>query len=180
MIRNKLSQNQATKVVTAQIFSILYYACAVWLTPSISKKNLGRIESMHFKSLRLILKDYRQRISREVITEKTKRLPPDKWMKYTMASVFMNMYYSKQPKRLLEDMTTNLYSKRRKEGFQYAFDTSKTKIGRKISRNWLGQTLCNINSSWSNRHLSKDAVRVLLKKSYYGQPLNENLNDNQP
>jgi len=62
----------------------------------------------------------------------------------------------------------NVYSKRRKVGYHYAFDSSKTKIGIKILRNWLGLALCNINLPWSNRQLSKDAARVLLKKSYYG------------
>jgi len=167
MIRNKLNQRQTTKIVTAQNFSILYYACAVWLTPSISKKNLGRIESLHFRSLRLILKDYRQWISRNIITETTKRLPPDKWMKYTMSSVFLNMFHSQQPKPLLDNMMTNFYTKRRKEGYYYTFDSSATKIEKKISRNWLGTTLYNICSPWSNRQMSKDAIRVLLKKSYY-------------
>jgi len=38
MVRNKLSQQEATSVVTAQLFSVLYYACCVWLTPSMKKK----------------------------------------------------------------------------------------------------------------------------------------------
>jgi len=36
MVRNKLTEKQATTIVTAQIFSILYYACCVWLTPSLN------------------------------------------------------------------------------------------------------------------------------------------------
>jgi len=40
IIRNKLSLKQATSVVTAQIFSILYYECPVWLTPSMDKKTM--------------------------------------------------------------------------------------------------------------------------------------------
>jgi len=166
MIRNKLDQKQTTKIVTAQVFSILYYACTVWLTPSINKKNLARVESLHYRSLRLIIKDYRQRISRELITERTKRLPPDKWMRYSMASVFLNMYYNGQPRTLLADIMSNMYSKRRKEGHLYAYDSSKSKMGRKITKNWIGQAICSINEQWSNKHLSKDAVRVLLKKSY--------------
>jgi len=78
IVRNKLTQKQATQVVTAQIFSIPYYACAVWLTPMIGWKNMGAIESLHFRALRVIPWDYRQKISRDNITRITKQLPPDK------------------------------------------------------------------------------------------------------
>jgi len=39
MIRNKLTKQQTTNVVTAQVFSILYYACVVWLTPTLNRKS---------------------------------------------------------------------------------------------------------------------------------------------
>jgi len=48
MIRNKLSIKQTTSIVTAQVLSLLYYACSVWLTPSINKKSMRTIESLHF------------------------------------------------------------------------------------------------------------------------------------
>jgi len=79
MIRKKLNKTEAVSIVTAQLFSVLYYACCVWLTPSLIKKQLGIIKSLHYKALRLVLCDYRQRISRETVTLETKRLPPDKW-----------------------------------------------------------------------------------------------------
>jgi len=48
MIRNKLSVKQSTSIVTAQVLSLLYYACSVWLTPTINRKSLRTIESLHF------------------------------------------------------------------------------------------------------------------------------------
>lgn len=166
MIRNKLTPKQTTQVVTAQIFSILYYACTVWLTPTICRKNLSIIEGLHYRSLRLVIKDYRQRISRNVITETTKRLPPDKWSKFAMSSLLLNMYNNGQPHCLLSKMMENFYSKRRKEGYLYAFDSSMTKTGKQMSKNWIGQALCHIDSPWSDRTMSKDSIRVLLKKSF--------------
>jgi len=158
---------QATSVVTAQIFSILYYACCVWLTPVLSKKCLKTIVGLHYRSLRLILRDYRQRVSRELITIKTKRLPPDKWAKFSLASLFLNIYNQKQPATLLAQFTKNFYEKRRKPGFSYAYDSSRTKIGKQSTRNWIGSAIGGIKSPWNNQTLSKDSIRVLMKKTYY-------------
>jgi len=165
MIRNKLTKQQATKVVTAQIFSILYYACVVWLTPSLCKKNLKTVERLHFKSLRLIIRDYRQRISRLEVTTQTKRLPPDKWLKYAMASLFMRAYNTREPTKLLRDMSRNTYLRERRRGFVFGYDASKTKTGKQSSRNWIGYALQAVSEPWSDRTLSKDAIRVLLKRN---------------
>jgi len=167
IIRNKLTEKQATTIVTAQIFSILYYACCVWLTPSLNKKILGTVESLHYRALRLIIRDYRQKISREVITRRTKRLPPYKWSKFALASLYLNMYGRKEPLSLLEQMTTNTYVKRRKPGHIYSFDSARTKVGKQMTKNWLGSAINEFSAPWSDRNLSKDSVRVFLKKMYY-------------
>jgi len=104
MIRNKLTAKQGTSIVAAQIFSILYYACAVWLTPSLNRKVLGTVESLHYKALRLIIRDYRQKVSRDLVTQRTKRLPPDK--------------------------SLNFYTQRREPGFDFAYDSSSMRIGK--------------------------------------------------
>jgi len=69
LIRNKLTQQQSAVVVTSQVFSILYYACPVWFNPALNKKCLKTIESLHLRALRLIIRDYRQRISRAEVSE---------------------------------------------------------------------------------------------------------------
>jgi len=148
MVRNKLTQSQATKVVTAQIFLILYFACTVWLTPSLNGSLKRTIDSLHFRALRLILRDYRQRVSRIEITQSTNRLPPDKWSKFAVASLFVNMFASNQPKALLENIKSNSYTKGRKPGLLFSFDSSVTKISRQASKNWVGQALSAISSPW--------------------------------
>jgi len=56
---------------------ILYYGSPVWLTPATGAAVLADVEKLHFKALRIVTRDYRQRTSREVITKKTQRLPPN-------------------------------------------------------------------------------------------------------
>jgi len=166
MVRNKLTQAQTTKVVTAQVFSILYYACAVWLTPSLGSDLNKTVNSLHYRSLRLIIRDYRQKVSQTDITLRTKRFPPDKWSKFVLASLFMNMYAANQPSTLLQAMSLNTFTQGRRPGLVYSFDRSQTRIGRQSSRNWLGQALSAISAPWTDRLLTKDTIRIMLKKSF--------------
>jgi len=167
MVRNKLTQKQAITIVTAQIFSILYYASCVWPVPSLNRKTYCIVESMHYRALRLIIRDYRQKVSRETVTVKTKRLTPDKWARFALASLYLNMYNRKEPKTLLREASANCYTKRRKRGYIYSYDSSKTKIGKQMTKNWIGSALGEITNPWCDQSLSKDSVRVLLKKSFY-------------
>jgi len=166
VIRKKLTKREAITVVTAQVFSLLYYACCVWLTPAINKKTLKTVESLHFKTLRLVLKDYKNRISRENVSLETQRLPPDKWSKFALASLFINCYNFDQYSSLVRRLSCNFYSKRRKPGFLYAYDSAKTKMGKQVTKNWIGNALSCLVFPWSDRSLSKDAIRIALKKSY--------------
>jgi len=54
--------------------------------------------------------------------------------------------------------------------YSFGFDSSKTKIGRQITRNWCGSVLEQIKVAWSNSQLSNDRIRMLLKSTFY--PLN--------
>jgi len=166
MVRSKLTQAQTTKVVTAQVFSILYYACAVWLTPSLGSNLKKTVNSLHFRSLRLIIRDYRQKVSRTDITLRTNRLPPDKWSKFVLASLYMNMYATNQPKTLLQAMSLNTFTQGRKPGLLYSFDRSQTRVGRQSSRNWLGLALSSISAPWTDRLLTKDTIRIMLKRAF--------------
>jgi len=167
MVRNKLTESQTTTVVTAQIFSILYYACCVWLTPTLNKKLLGSIESLHYRALRLIIRDFRNKVSRDDVTKRTKRLPPDKWAKFALSSLFLNMYGSGGPLSSLERISRNTYQKRRKPGFMFSYDSSRTKLGKQMTKNWLGSAINDLPHPWVDKNLTKNSVRVFLKKAYY-------------
>jgi len=89
IIRNKLTEKQATSIVAAQIFLILFYACCIWLAPSLNRKTFGIVESLHYRALHQIICDCRQKVSREVITKRTKCLPPDKWTKFALVPKYV-------------------------------------------------------------------------------------------
>jgi len=80
-----------------------------------------------------------------------------------MASAYLNFYNTKEPTKLLQNTSKNTYHKTRKKGYLYGYDASKTKIGKQSSTNWIGSALKCIDEPWSDKQLSKDALRILLK-----------------
>jgi len=45
------------------------------------------------------------------------------------------------PKRLQEDLESSIFTKRRQYGRLFGFDTSKSKLGRKLTKNWIDHSL---------------------------------------
>jgi len=167
LIRRKLDAKQTLMVVTAQALSILYYGAIVWLTPALSKALIKQVEGLHYRCVRLVLRDYRQRISRAIIDKATKRLPPLKWSEYAACNFYINAKNQGGPERLLASVSENLYAKSRFPGLTYGYDNSKTKVARQMTKNWIGQALSLITTPWTNRELNKDQVRTLIKKFIY-------------
>jgi len=50
----------------------------VWLTHALGRKEMDELERIHFKALRVVVRDYRQRMSRDLISRRTNRLPDTK------------------------------------------------------------------------------------------------------
>jgi len=167
MIRHKFTEVQANILITAQVLSILYYGAPAWLTPHLLRPDLRRIESVHYKCLRLIVKDYRQRISREWIDAATQRLPPKLLGKFATASLAIKIRQAKAPLGLYEEIFKNTYAETRKPGRLFGFDSSRVSVGRSMTKNWIGQTLGHIKTAWTESHLSNDQIRRLLKRTCY-------------
>jgi len=47
------------------------------------------------------------------------------------------------------------------------FDSSKSRCGRQVMRNWISQNLSLIKEDWTTNTQSNDSIRVLLKKTFY-------------
>jgi len=71
IIRKKMHKQQSLTVVTSQVFSILYYASPVWLTPSTCKATIKEVEKPHFSGLRIVVRYHKQGMKREVISRRT-------------------------------------------------------------------------------------------------------------
>jgi len=174
IIANKLSRDMILRILTAQVFSILYYSCVVWLTPCLSSSNMKKVERLHYTSLRVALKDRKRRLNREKIDALTKRMPPRTWMKYSSTSFFIKIVRDCMPTRLKSQIMSNSYQERRKPGLLFSRDTSSNKNGQKAIQNWIGTFLRDINFNWINtaKKVNDDYLRVHLKKCFNNQLTN--------
>jgi len=158
MIRHKFTEQQTKMLVTSQVLSILYYASPVWLTPALMATERKMIESIHYRSLRLIIKDYKQRIPREWVSASTQRLPPALWSKFAAALLIMKVRSTQLPKRVFQEVFKNTYRLERKPGRLFEFDSSRTVIGRAQTKNWIGLALGDIKVPWFESDLSNDQI----------------------
>jgi len=125
------------------------------------------VESLHFKALRMVTLDYKKRRSREWITNRTQRLPPNLWLRFAAASLLMKIWSTGTPIRLRSMAFANSYAKNRKEGLLFGYDSSAFKVGKQETKNWSGSVLSEIKVPWTSAVYDKDRVRVLLKASFY-------------
>jgi len=93
------------------------------------------VKKVHFKVLRVVILDYKQRTSRVIISRKTQRLPPNLWMRFTAASTIMKIWFTCSPERLKTMAFINTFTKSSKEGLLFGFDDSMHKVGRQTSKN---------------------------------------------
>jgi len=84
-----------------------------------------------------------------------------------LCNMYMNAKMNKQPEKLLREVEANLFTKRRLPGVQFGYDSSRIKVTRQRTRNWLGQSLSKITVPWTQSVLSRDQIRVLLKNHFY-------------
>jgi len=166
MIQSKFSESQTKTLVTSQVLSILYYASPVWLTPALMSPEKKAIESVHYRSLRIIIKDYKQKVPREWVTASTQRLPPGSWAKFAAVSLVMKVRQNKLPTRIFDTVLENTYTITRKPGRLFGYDSSKTLQGKALTKNWIGKALGDIKTPWTGSDLNNDRIRRLLKKTF--------------
>jgi len=167
IIRKKMTFKQSLTVVTSQVFSVFYYASPVWLTPSVSSRVIKEVEKIHFKTLRVVVRDYKQRMSRETISRITQRLPPKIWLRFAAATTLMKIWFNNNPERLRLTAFVNTYTKRRRADILFGFDDSTYKVGKQLTRNCCGSVLSEVKVPWTSEMFSKDKLRTVLKSTFY-------------
>lgn len=75
-IRRWLSMENFLKIATSQIFSTTYYAAPVWLNTTMGYKMWKRIESFHYRVMRVACNDFKGNKKRKVIDSLCKRATP--------------------------------------------------------------------------------------------------------
>jgi hypothetical protein len=165
-IRKFFTQKQFLQILTSQFFSVLFYCSQAWLTSATKRTYWSLINSVHYRALRVAMREFRPKTNREKIDVICQRASPKQWSKYAIASSVIKCISNGQPVLLVEFIKETLYIERRSPGIGKFYDNSKGKIGKQK----LGNNLSFMNAikdDWLGLELDNDRLRRILKKTYF-------------
>jgi len=171
IIRRKFNSKQLSQIVTSQVFGVMYYGAATWLTPSLKSSLYKKLNRIHYAASRIIIGDWKCVISKKLIDQQTKRLPPKLWSNYNATSTIIKLMRNKHPSTLYTTIMSHVYQNRRHHN-PVIMDSSKNRIGQKAISNWIGHPLQQVKEPWHELNLSDDRIRTMLKKTFYPQNYN--------
>jgi len=154
-----MNLKQTLTGVTSEVFSTLCFASPVWLTPVLGKIELKEVEKLHFKTLQIVVRDFKQRINRTEISRKTNILQSKLWMRLSAASMLMKIWNNNAPANLRSSAVMNTFKKNCYEGLLFGFDHSSFKVGKQITKNWCSSVLAKIKVPWALSDLNKVRIR---------------------
>jgi hypothetical protein len=162
-IRPVITQSQFLQIATSQVLSTTYYAAPVWLNSTLGCGLWKKIESLHYRIMRVACNDFKRRRRRKEIDIQCKRATPKMWSYYVSASTAMKIIRDAEPKLLARTIETNMVTERRRPRNGRFFDSSRVMIGRHQFSNRLGH-LNSIPDPWLYPSPSNDSIRTMLKR----------------
>jgi len=117
------------------------------------------------KAIRAAVRDYKRSIPRVMLDIISKRAPPRQWANYSSASTAMWLFNTSDT-RLAMELRASAYINDRKPTRAKFCNTSLRKVGRQAMKNRLNH-LNNVNFDWIKDKISKDYLRVQLKKEFF-------------
>jgi len=153
------------KVVTSHLFGLLYYGSQTWLNELTTWSQWKKLNSIHYRALRICIKDFRNKTSKVTIDAMFKRATPIQWMRYSNAKMAISLTLLKNNStRLGKKLQSQLYINDRCPGRAITMDTSRLRIGKNSFVNRL-QCLRNINFDWTSG-INPDRLRICLKETF--------------
>jgi len=168
ILRRNLGMKKYMKVLTAQFYSKIYYGASVWLK-SVKVSALKRLESIHYRALRVSQFDFKGTISRDILDRDLQRATPIEWMDYCVATEMVRIFNTGAPLSLFERLRNNCYTVSRPSRIK-VFDSSKTKIGKQCFENKCASVALKLDFPWFNGLCSKDKLRMKLKENLFKYP----------
>jgi len=163
-LRKYLNEKQFLTTVANSFYSTLFYGSTVWYHSS-KANDLKQIDSLYYRLLRTACRDFKKEISRVELKKRCKRASPREWVNYLTASKAIKVIRDQHPSLLYCKIVSNYYEEPRKPQQGMFFDSSKSRTGRQSLENRL-DLIKEINQPWNNG-LNNDALRVLLKKTFF-------------
>jgi len=116
-------------------------------------------------SARAALRDFKCRVSRDMLNKECKHATPIMWHRYATSSLIIKCLRDGSPQLLTEEIKLTLHTQRRTQHQGRFYDNSKGKV----SRHHIGNRVTFMNDlkfDWLNldTDLSDNAIRIELKK----------------
>jgi len=162
-LRKYLTRDQFLK---AHFYGAVFYATVVWFDRC-KERFKTKFKSLHYRLLRTACKDYHFSKSKFELTKICNWANPIEWNKFATASKVVKIVRDQMPKPLFDLLDKTLYVEPRKPGFGKFFDSSKTKWGYQSIQNRMAM-MGEVKDDWMERHISDDAIRILMKNSFFG------------
>ena len=108
ILRRNLSLDSYVHILTSQSFLKLYYGSPVWLS-HVSSQDLKRLESIHYKALRIGCNDYQNKTSRYQLDHDYRRATPSEWPNYGVSREAILIFYSTHLASLFKRMDDQSY-----------------------------------------------------------------------
>ncbi|NBR26721.1 MAG: hypothetical protein EBU08_23690, partial [Micrococcales bacterium] len=162
-LRRRLTEEQFIQVMTSQYYGMTYYGCQAWLGSHTRKMDLKKLDSLHYKMLRIVKKDYKRKIGRHEL-DTIGRARPTLWGKYSTANLVLKVLRDAVPRRLSIHLETTRYNEKRKPDVVKFYDASTNKQGFQAIANRLHEIFLEIAPQEFTLRESNDALRVKLKR----------------
>jgi hypothetical protein len=170
VLRRNLGAESFLSILTAQLYSKIYYGSAVWMS-SLQTKDLKRLDSIHYNALRIAHgASYSNRpISREILDHDYCRATPQEWAKYSTARELIRIYKNRVPPSLHESLGLQAYLIKRPPSVRF-FDNSKSLVGRQCFPNKVASLSAHLTFNWYFQNMSNDCIRKNLKQCLFKYP----------
>jgi len=164
-MRRYLNEEQFMKSVANNFFSTVFYANSVWYE-SLKKSTMVKFNSMYFRLLRTATRDFKREIHKADLIKRCKRATPNEWARYSTSSKVIKIIRDKSPIHLFNRLKSNLYMENRRPGLGFFYDNSANQRGKQSIQNRLPYFKL-ITEQWTDRIITDDAIRILLKKTFF-------------
>jgi len=166
MLRKKLKDAELSQVITSHYYSRLYYGSEIWFN-CLNFRLKKSISSIHFFPQRLLVRDYKNCLSKKRLSELTKRAPPSEYNNFKLAKILILICNNCEPFSLFHELISSSTTEQRKPYQPRFFDSSRSKVGRQSLPNRVTHVANQLTFDWLPNLMSKDLTRIKLKEKFF-------------
>jgi len=163
-LRRRLNKKHFINAVTSQFYGLLYYGCQVWLGPHTRASSIRKLNSIHYRLLRVVEQDWKKKKKR-IELDQIGRVRPSTWGKYATGNLVIKIIRDENPHELNNALHRTLFVERRRPNAMQFFDNSRNILGRQSLQNRIGQIFRELSFDNFCTNISDSCLRIKLKES---------------